>query len=206
LSVRVTRMELMRLKRLSELATKAKSLLEEKRSVLVMELLSYASEARKLQEKAIGVLNEAYEELRIAQLRMGLTILWINSMGVEGGFSVSESLRTVMGVEVPVIKVDEKPGVSKTPPYSLYTTSSKLDSASEKFKEAVKLLVRLAEVEAVITSLSRELSRIKRRVNALDKVIIPRIKTDIAFIEFRLEETEREDLFRIRRIAQRSSG
>ena len=76
----------------------------------------------------------------------------------------------------------------------------------EKFKEAVKLLVRLAEVEAVITSLSRELSRIKRRVNALDKVIIPRIKADIAFIEFRLEETEREDLFRIRRIAQRSSG
>ena len=206
MSVRVTRMELMRLKRLSELAAKAKSLLEEKRSVLVMELLSYASEARKLQEKAIEVLNEAYEELRIAQLRMGLTTLWINSMGVEGGFSVSESLRIVMGVEVPVIKVDEKPGVSKTPSYSLYTTSSKLDSASEKFKEAVKLLVRLAEVEAVITSLSRELSRIKRRVNALDKVIIPRIKADIAFIEFRLEETEREDLFRIRRIAQRSSG
>lgn len=205
MSIRITRMELMRLKRLSELATKAKSLLEEKRSVLVMELLSYAHEARKLQEKTIYVLSEAYEDLRAAQLRAGLTALWVNSMEVEAGFSVSEDSRMVMGIEVPIIRVEEKAGVFKAPPYSLYTTPSKLDSASEKFKEAVKLLCKLAEVEAVITSLSKELSSIKRRVNALDKVIIPRIKADIAFIEFRLEETEREDLFRIRRIVERSS-
>jgi V/A-type H+-transporting ATPase subunit D len=61
-------------------------------------------------------------------------------------------------------------------------------------------MVKVAEIEATVKALAAELEKIKRRVNALEHIVIPRLRRDIAFIEFRLEEMEREHLFRIERI------
>jgi V/A-type H+-transporting ATPase subunit D len=193
-------MELLRLKRLLGIAERAKSLLEEKRTILAMEILSTISKARGLIDEMEVKLRRAYQSFSLAEATMGRSGLLGLAVKTPTMFRVEIDRRKIMGVETPVFNLVEVAEKERRAPYSLIGTTTYLDEAVSMMGEAVKVMVKVAEIEATVKALAAELEKIKRRVNALEHIVIPRLRRDIAFIEFRLEEMEREHLFRIERI------
>jgi V/A-type H+-transporting ATPase subunit D len=88
-------------------------------------------------------------------------------------------------------------------PYNAYDTSIKLDQATLKMADAIKAIAELSSAEAAVKKLAEAIASTKRRVNSLEYVIIPRMLTTIRYIEMHLEEAEREDFFRLKRIKSR---
>jgi V/A-type H+-transporting ATPase subunit D len=88
-------------------------------------------------------------------------------------------------------------------PYNVYDTSIKLDVATMKMAEAIKAVAELSSAEAAVMKLAEAIASTKRRVNSLEFVVIPRMLSTIRYIEMHLEEAEREDFFRLKRIKSR---
>jgi V/A-type H+-transporting ATPase subunit D len=107
----------------------------------------------------------------------------------------------VIGVTIPYIQVNVKPLASF--PYSVYDTSIRLDEATLKMADAIKAIAELSSAEAAVKKLAEAIAATKRRVNSLEYVIIPRMLITIRYIEMHLEEAEREDFFRLKRIKSR---
>lgn len=195
-----TRMELLILKRRKNLAEKGHDLLKEKRDALIMEFFDILEDIRKLRGDVNNLLKEAYDALAVAKMVMGPLKVEEVATSVPPVLELDVSTRNVMGVRVPLLRVEEKPESSLISSYGFTDTSAKLDESVEKFRVALKAIIRLAETESAVKRLAEEIEKTKRRVNALKYIIIPRITNTIQFIELHLEEREREDLFRMKRI------
>ncbi|WXG40720.1 MAG: V-type ATP synthase subunit D [Candidatus Freyarchaeum deiterrae] len=195
-----TRMELLILKKRKNLAEKGHDLLKEKRDALIMEFFDILEDIRKLRTDVNNALKEAYDALATAKMVMGPLKVEEVATSVPPILELDVSTRNVMGVRVPLLRVEEKSESTSISSYGFTDTSAKLDEAVEKFRNALKAIIRLAETEAAVKRLAEEIEKTKRRVNALKYIIIPRITNTIQFIELHLEEREREDLFRMKRI------
>jgi len=103
----------------------------------------------------------------------------------------------MMGVRIPVLSVEQN---SPELPYSLSDSSTKFDVMGEKFKESLNAIVRLAEIESTVKRLALEIERTKRRVSALETVVIPRLDATVRFVKLALEEREREDFIRLKMV------
>jgi V/A-type H+-transporting ATPase subunit D len=193
-------MELLILKRRKNLAEKGHDLLKEKRDALIMEFFDILEDIRKLRGDVNSALKEAYDALAVAKMIMGPLKVEEVATSVPPILELDVSTRNVMGVRVPLFRVEEKSESALISSYGFMDTSAKLDEAVEKFRGALKAIIRLAETEAAVKRLAEEIEKTKRRVNALKYIIIPRITNTIQFIELHLEEREREDLFRMKRI------
>ena len=107
--------------------------------------------------------------------------------------------KNIMGVPVPVI---EKKRVSKNileRGYGIITTSARIDETAERYEVELDLLIKLAEIETAMRRLGSEIQMNRRRVNALEQILIPELKGQAKYIKNAIEEREREDLFRLRR-------
>lgn len=195
-----TRMELLILKRRKVLAEKGHDLLKEKRDALIMEFFDILEDVRKLRNDVNEALKEAYDALAMTKMIMGPLKVEEVATSIPPILELDVSTRNVMGVRVPLLRVEEKSESTLISSYGFTDTSAKLDEAVEKFRNALKAIIRLAETEAAVKRLAEEIEKTKRRVNALKYVIIPRLTNTILFIELHLEEREREDLFRMKRI------
>ncbi|MDI9371317.1 MAG: V-type ATP synthase subunit D [Synergistaceae bacterium] len=177
------------------LAEKGRGLLEQKRTILLMELTGRIREARELQESLERVFADAYFSLQMAGLSLGIDNV------EELAYSAPESddfkirLRSVMGVEIPrVDPVDRPPELC----YSFLGTSGVLDAAYSRAREVLSLIARLAEVETSVYRLATQIRRTLRRVNALEKVVVPTQRAALAWIASVLEENDREDFIRMK--------
>jgi V/A-type H+-transporting ATPase subunit D len=111
--------------------------------------------------------------------------------------------KNIMGVVVPEIRGSKvKKGILERG-YSLIGTSSVIDAAAEGFEDLVEAVIRSAEIETTLKRLLDDIEGTKRRVNALEYRVIPELKTASAFIKMRLDEMEREELFRLKKIKAR---
>jgi V/A-type H+-transporting ATPase subunit D len=144
---------------------------------------------------------EAYDDFVDAQMALGYMKLEQTSIGVEDRFSIATKARNVIGVTIPYIQVDVKPLSGF--PYNVYDTSIALDEATLKMADAIKAIAELSSAEAAVKKLAEAIASTKRRVNSLEYVIIPRMLATIRYIEMHLEEAEREDFFRLKRIKGR---
>ena len=105
-----------------------------------------------------------------------------------------------MGVPVPVI---EKKRVSKTMlerGYGIIATSGRIDEAAEQYEAELDLLIELAETETAMRRLGTEIQMNRRRVNALEQILIPELRSQAKYIKNAIEEREREDLFRLKKV------
>jgi len=199
--VHPTRMELLTLRKRRKIAERGRDLLREKLDALMIEFFQFVREIATLRTKAQSLLAESYDNFVDAQMAMGYTRLQQTSIGVEDRFTIETKTRNVIGVTIPYIQVNVKP--LNGFPYNVYDTSIRLDEATLKMADAIKAIAELSSAEAAVKKLAEAIAATKRRVNSLEYVIIPRVLSTIRYIEMHLEEAEREDFFRLKRIKSR---
>ena len=195
-----TRMELLSLKNRTKLAVKGHGLLKEKRDALIKEFFDILDRVKGVREAAERSLKEANEALLEAQIAMGDLAVRKASLSVKEPIDVDIKSRSVMGVSVPVtnVKMEERSIIDRG--YSFSDTTIQLDEAAKKFEESIKFLIELGEVEKTIFLLAEEIEATKRRVNALEHIMIPRFENTEKYIDMRLQEMERENFVRLKMI------
>lgn len=195
-----TRMELLSLKNRTKLAVKGHGLLKEKRDALIKEFFDILDRVKGVREAAERSLKEANEALLEAQIAMGDLAVRKASLSVKESINVDIKSRSVMGVSVPVtnVKMEERSIIDRG--YSFSDTTIQLDEAAKKFEESIKFLIELGEVEKTIFLLAEEIEATKRRVNALEHIMIPRFENTEKYIDMRLQEMERENFVRLKMI------
>ena len=195
-----TRMELLSLKNRTKLAVKGHGLLKEKRDALIKEFFDILDRVKGVREAAERSLKEDNEALLEAQIAMGDLAVRKASLSVKESIDVDIKSRSVMGVSVPVtnVKMEERSIIDRG--YSFSDTTIQLDEAAKKFEESIKFLIELGEVEKTIFLLAEEIEATKRRVNALEHIMIPRFENTEKYIDMRLQEMERENFVRLKMI------
>ncbi len=179
----------MSLKQELQFAELGHELLDQKRNILVVELLGLVDQADDAQRRCEEALATAHEALQSAVLSMGKlkTQRLAGAVNVEA--TVELSGRRIMGVALPVV---ETGFADHAPYYSTYLTTFRVDEAVARFREVLELVGRLAELKVSVMRLAGEVKKTIRKVNALEKVAIPELRDTVKLIQERLEENERD--------------
>ena len=188
-NVAPTKTNLLKLKDELKFARLGYDLLDQKRNILILELLNLVDQASDYQDRVEKSLAEAYDALKNAALEMGTLELVQLSRSVHIETKVSLKQRRVMGVTLPVVETEFE---EHAPYYSPTGTSYWADGALKEFKEALEIMGRLAELKVSIMRLAMEVKKTIRKVNALEKIAIPDLQETVEYITGRLEENERD--------------
>jgi V/A-type H+-transporting ATPase subunit D len=194
-----TRMELLEIRKKIILAEKGHKLLEEKRDVLVEKFFGIIDKRTDLHNKLNENFTKAFSDLIQSQMILGENKVFENSYLTEDIGEITFENDNIMGVKIPKLNI-EKINQNVKPSYSFSDTCSKLDDSQNKFNKLLLKLLDLADLEGKIKSLAIEIEKTKRRVNVLENNLIPRLQATQKYIEMQLEEREREDFFRRKRI------
>lgn len=198
--VHPTRMELLEIKKRAKLAKKGHHMLKEKRDALVMEFFEVVKKAKGTREKLGQLMEEGYSDIIRAQALIGTSQVKSAALGRPESIAVDISLNNIMGVKVPKIAVEksETEKIEVTP-----LTSEFVVSAIEKWEEIVEQIMILAEIEETVRRLAEEIKKTKRRVNALEYILLPQLSATQRYIRMRLEEMERENFFRLKTVKKK---
>jgi len=195
-----TKTNLLKLRSDLVFAQQGYELLDQKRNILIVELLSLVDQAAEHQNRVETALAKAYKALEEAVFDMGKLKVQYLTGAVNMTTDITVRSRRVMGVSLPV--VDTK--FQEHPPYtSPMGTSFWIDSALGSFKAALELLGKLSELKISVLRLANEVKRTIRKVNALEKIAIPDLKETVHFIESRLEENERDMFVLMKTVKER---
>ncbi|MEN6395933.1 MAG: V-type ATP synthase subunit D [Methanoregula sp.] len=198
--VRPTRMELMKKKAQIRLAEQGRDLLREKMDALIREFFKILDTVSDSRSELEQVSRAADLALMIAEAVDDPVTLRSASFATRRSITVDISGKNIMGVPVPVI---EKKHVSKgmlERGYGIITTSARIDETAERYEVELDLLIKLAEIETAMRRLGTEFQMNRRRVNALEQVLSPELKGQAKYIKNAIEEREREDLFRLKKV------
>ena len=198
--VKPTRMELMKKKAQIKLAEQGRDLLREKMDALIQEFFKILTTVSNSREELEQVSRSADFALLIAQAVDDPLTLKSASFATRKAITVDITGKNIMGVPVPVI---EKKRVSKSMlerGYGIISTSGRIDETAERFEAELDLLIELAETETAMRRLGAEIQMNRRRVNALEQILIPELKNQAKYIKNAIEEREREDLFRLKKV------
>ncbi len=198
--VKPTRMELMRKKAQIKLAEQGRDLLREKMDALIQEFFKILNTVSNSRDELEVVSKEADLALMIAQAVDDPVTLKSASFATRKSITVDITGKNIMGVPVPVI---EKKRISKSMlerGYGIISTSGRIDETAERFEAELDLLIQLAETETAMRRLGAEIQMNRRRVNALEQILIPELKSQAKYIKNAIEEREREDLFRLKKV------
>lgn len=198
--VNPTRMELLRLKKRVKMAIRGHRLLKDKRDQLMKEFLRLIRENKALREELEGKLNKAFHSFLIASAVMSSEVLEEALMYSQGKAAVAVSLATTMGVTVPKFELQQQAAEGDVYSYGFVGTTSELDMSLGIFEEALPLMLKLAEVEKAVELLADEIEKTRRRVNALEYVMIPNLQKTVKSIGMKLGEQERSNITRLMKI------
>ncbi|MBI5051546.1 V-type ATP synthase subunit D [Candidatus Micrarchaeota archaeon] len=202
--VNPTRMELMKTKERIALSKKGHKLLKQKRDALILEFFKILKRAQDLRGQLTQKMDSAYQSVRIADIYHGATELENISLGMKKQIDIDIEVKNVMGVKIPSLtaKMDLVPFI-QNPGYSVIGTSAKIDQAVGEFEEILQMVIKLAETETAIKRLILEIEKTKRRVNALDYILIPKLEQQKRDIAFRLDEMERDSFVSLKAIKRK---
>ncbi|MCK5698657.1 MAG: V-type ATP synthase subunit D [Candidatus Aenigmarchaeota archaeon] len=198
--VKPTRSELMKLKKSIKLAESGYNLLKKKRDGLILEFFDTLKKAKSVRSELTAEYVKADRCVNVAESIDGALSVQSYAMALKECPRIEVTSKNVMGVVVPKISATNVVKHMHERGYGLIGSSSRIDEAAYAYEHVVDKVVLAAEVETTILKLLDEIEKTKRRVNALEFSVIPRMKDQAAFIRLRLEEMERENVFRLKRM------
>jgi len=200
-TVNPTRMELTRLKKKLATATRGHKLLKDKRDELMRQFLDMVRENRALREKVEAAIHASSQNFVLARAGMTDEAVNLAMLTPKQEVLIEKSERNVMSVDIPVLTFQTK---SKDEgdiyPYGFAFTSSDLDDAVRSLNSVLPDLLKLAEIEKSCQLMASEIEKTRRRVNALEHVMIPELQTNIKFITMKLDENERSTQVRLMKV------
>lgn len=202
MNVKPTRMGLILTKRKLRLARKGYKLLKQKQDVLVMEFFSTLREVKGLRGSLAGELGRAQGSLQYARAMEGEPSLERITIGLGTTGGLSASSKSVMGIEIPVIE-----GVQSSEEWpGFYGHTVALDSAIVWYRRLLPDFMKLVGRQLVLKRLAEEIKKTKVRVNSLEYLTIPRLEKQRKMITFKLDELERENFTRLKKIKKRAAA
>lgn len=193
-----TRINLIQTKKTLKLAQSGREVLERKRDILLRELRASVFDAEKTREELLEVLSQAYQSLKEANMAKGSEAIANTALTTAKNSEYLIDYRSIMGVPVPTVNFQTKSDVK--PEYGFANTSAELDKAFKLFYHVLELLAHLAKAEGTTFQIANDIRRTQRRVNALNYVLIPRYRATVKWIELVLEEKDREEFVRTKKI------
>ena len=201
LNVNPTRMELTRLKKQLATATRGHKLLKDKRDELMRQFLDTVRETKTLREHFEGNMARINADFLAASSVMSKEALDTALLAPKQEVYLEQSARNVMSVDIPVYKISMRTSdESDIYSYGFASTSFELDDAVRGLSELLPVMLELAEKEKAVKLMADEIEKTRRRVNALEHVLIPRYQETIHFITMKLEENERSSRARLMKV------
>lgn len=196
-----TRMELTRLKGKLRTAQRGYKLLKDKRDELMKQFLDTVREMRRLREEVEIELMRAYDFFTVASARMGAKEMEQALLFPKQTVQLTQSLKNIMSVNVPIYhfhaKIENDTDIF---PYGFAETTGELDNAVTALNQVFRKMLKLAEIEKAAQLMAEEIEKTRRRVNALEYVVIPDTQETIRYITMKLDENDRSTTTRLMKV------
>ncbi len=197
-----TKTNLFKLRNELKFAQQGYELLDQKRNILIIELMALVDQTADFQNRLETMLEKAYKALQETIFDMGKLKVQYLTGAVNITADITIRSRKIMGISIPVIDTQFK---EYAPYFSPLGTSFWIDRSLYYFKEALKLLSKLSELKISVLRLANEVKKTIRKVNALEKIAIPELDETVHYIQSRLEENER-DMFVLMKMVKKNLG
>jgi len=197
-NVAATKIELLKYKRSSQVAIMVQKILDDKRKVLLKNIEEMIIEANKARGGIWDPLQDVYKSVNDAYLSLGTTTVDSVAQSTPAVMEVDTKIKRIVDVSIPTLNVTEKD--TKSMPYGFADTNSSIDRAAKQIKALLPKICKAAEYENSIFALAKALEKTQKLLNALENVIIPQYRLRIKFILSTLEEREREEFARLKKV------
>lgn len=197
--VSATKIELIKIRRSMQVAKMVHKILDDKREVLLKKIDEMIEEANKARGDIWSPLGEIYTAVYDAYMSLGTATLESVSDSTPSIMEVNVNVRRIVDVKIPTLQVTTKEG-GQDLSYGFVETNASVDKAAKLIKNMLPKVCKAAEYENAIFSLAKELERTQKLINALEFVIIPQYEGAVAFIRATLEEREREEFVRLKKV------
>lgn len=205
LQVNPTRMELTGLKKRLKTAQRGHKLLKDKQDELMKKFIQLVTRNKELRETVEAELTQSFKDFLIARAVMSSESLEEAIMYPIDKIALEVGTKNIMSVNSPIIqliKQEKEDNDTSNYPYGFASTSSELDSAINSLKQVLDKMVQLAEVEKTCQLMADEIEKTRRRVNALEYVMIPQLLETVRYITMKLDENERGNRVRLMKVKE----
>ncbi len=194
-----TRMELLKKKSQIKLAKKGYDLLKKKRDALILEFFKILKRAKNLRQELYEMLKHAKRSIYYASLFSSYFEIEVLAGLNDARFTLEVEESNVMGVKIPKISYESE----KLSSYPDFLASSQLYNVAQNYRKILDIIIEIAEIETSVKRMLKEIEKTKRRVNALEYVVIPRLEKQVDYIKQRLDEIERDSFVSLKVIKRR---
>jgi V/A-type H+-transporting ATPase subunit D len=194
-----TKIELIKIRRSMQISKMVHKILDDKREVLLKKIDEMIDEANKAREDICDPLDDIYKSIFQSYLTLGNSVIQSLASSTPPSISVDVHIKRIVDVKIPSLEVSTK---NKSPnlTYGFSDTNSSLDQATKLIRDILPGICKAAEYENAIFSLAKELEKTQKLINALEYVIIPQYQNALTFIKSTLEEREREEFVRLKKV------
>jgi V/A-type H+-transporting ATPase subunit D len=204
--VKPTRKNLMAIEDRIELSERGHDTLEQKRDGLIMEFMDILDEAQDVRSNLESDYDTAQKKINMARAMEGDVAVRGAAAALKEHPEITTESKNIMGVVVPQIESSKVKKSLGERGYGVLGTSARIDEAAEAYEELLESIILAAEVETAMKKMLTEIETTKRRVNALEFKLLPDLKENQEFIEQKLEEQEREEIFRMKKIKDKKEA
>ncbi len=197
-TVSPTKIELLKYKRSSKVATMVQKILDDKREVLLKRINEMIDEATKARGDIWAPLQDVYRTVNEAYLTLGTNTVDSVAQSTPASMEIDVDVKRVVDVSIPTLSVKEIHADSM--PYGFADTNATIDRAAKQIKIMLPQICKAAEFENSIISLAKALEKTQKLLNALENIIIPMYESRIRFILATLEERDREEFVRLKKV------
>jgi len=203
--VKPTRSELISIKKKIKLAESGHKLLKKKRDGLILEFFKVLKEAKDTRKQLNDKYRHAHEQMIEAVALDGMIEVKSLALAVKNA-DIDISIRNIMGVSIPEIDSKKLKEVLQKRSYGFLSTTIRMEEMARAYSELLEACVIAAEIETKLRNILIEIEKTKKRVNSLEYLVIPKLNGQASLIRFRLEEMDRENIFRMKKIKQKIAG
>ncbi|PSP90957.1 V-type ATP synthase subunit D [Halobacteriales archaeon QS_4_66_20] len=198
--VKPTRKNLMQIEERIELSERGHDTLEQKRDGLIMEFMEILDQAQDVRSDLEANYEDAQRSIDMARAMEGDVAVRGAAAALKEHPEITTQSSNIMGVVVPQIESSKVQKNLSERGYGVLGTSARIDEAAEAYEELLETVILAAEVETAMKKMLDEIEKTKRRVNALEFKLLPELRENKEYIEQKLEEQEREEIFRMKKI------